>query len=220
MSRRLLFIGLIVLSLGSFAQQNDFQIWSELSAETELKKDFSLFVVEELRFNQNASHFDELHNSIGAKYNFNKHFRMQVLYRYSLINTLKKGIQNANRFGINVSYKEKFKRFRFQYRLRYQIDYINLQGLKIDGHTLRNRFTLKYNIRKTPLMPFVNYELYYKLQNVVGNGFGKHRFTGGFDYGFTDYFSASIYYRYQISRGYLIDARNTYILGLSAEFKF
>lgn len=221
MNRNLLLpIVFLLLAVKGVAQEKDFQLWTEASVEKALNKKVSILAVEELRFNKNASRIDEWHNTLGAQYAITKKFKVRAFYRFTQSNTLKKGYADGHRFYTDISYRTKVKRFVLRYRLRYQTDYVTIEDFTFDGQMLRNQFTVKYNIRKTPLMPFASYEAFYNLGSQYGSAFVRHRFTGGFDYDLTDYFSARIFYRYQKTNGYFIDARDTYILGLSASFEF
>lgn len=225
MSRTRLLLSLVLLltAISLKAQDQDFRLWTEASIEKALNKKISVFFVEEFRWDKNASTFDSWHNSLGMHYSFNKYFRLRSFYRYSLNSTLKSGMQKSHRLAFDAVFRYKIKRFIIRDRVRYQSDFADVKyqnGLSIEARYLRNRIGVKYDIRKTKIMPFVNYEFYLNLKNIYGTAVERHRITGGLDYDFSDNFSGSIYYRYQKTSGNFIDASNIYVLGFSVGYEF
>lgn len=215
----IVYIGLLFISLSTFSQEQDFEIWTEAKVEKILNKQISIIAVEEFRFDNNASTFDKWLNTIGVHYAINKAVRFRVLYRYTINNTLTKGFQKSNRIAADGVFRYKYERFIFRYRLRYQYDFINIDGLQSDGQFLRNRIGVKYNVPKIPLMPFINYELLHGLDGSDGVSLDRLRVTGGFSYDFTEYFTADIYFRHQ-STNYSAARQEAYVLGFSVGFEF
>ena len=91
-------------------------------------------------------------------------------------------------------------------RLRYQYQEENF--------TLRDKVSLSYNIRKTPLEPFTTFELFFK-----DSEFKKWRFTLGASYPFLKEFDIDVYYRLQQSFN-TNNPKQLHILGLGMEYKF
>lgn len=207
----------------SFSQYQDFECWTELSAETEVVKDFEVALTEEFRFNQNASYFNDWLNTLSIMYKINKYFKAGGGYRFGIERDLENVREYHHRFYAEGSAKYKFDRLTYYYRLRYQADYSQIYSSD-DGTTpevnLRNRLLMNYNIPKIPLFPFISYEFFYRLNNPDGNSIEANRYTLGLEYCFFKDLSASAYYRIQTKRGNNINPKNIYILGASLNYSF
>ena len=118
--RRLLFIGLLLLSVGVFAQSErttDFGgiVSAEFSAD--IGSNFGLSVEEELRFDHNCTQFDRWLNSVGVDYTC-LHNRMNIGLTADYIrrHNDRGYYENRGRLGAQVTYSEEFRRFKFQVR--------------------------------------------------------------------------------------------------------
>ncbi|MFA6401319.1 MAG: DUF2490 domain-containing protein [Salinivirgaceae bacterium] len=85
---------------------------------------------------------------------------------------------------------------------------------------LRHKFSVKYNIAKTPLYPFAEIELYESLNNPVENSIQKVRYTAGLGYPITKYCTVETYYRLNEKSYSLIKPKKEYIFGLNLNFSF
>lgn len=118
--KRLLTIVLLLLSVGVFAQSErstDFGGIVSAEAEVGLGGPFGLSVEEELRFENNCTQFDRWLNSVGVEYTC-LHNRMNIGLTADYIrrHNDRGYYENRGRLGLQVTYTEDWRRFRFQVR--------------------------------------------------------------------------------------------------------
>ena len=118
--KRLLTIVLLLFSVGVFAQSErstDFGGIVSAEAEVGLGGPFSLSVEEELRFENNCTQFDRWLNSVGVDYTC-LHNRMNIGLTADYIrrHNDRGYYENRGRLGLQVTYTEDWRRFRFQVR--------------------------------------------------------------------------------------------------------
>ena len=118
--KRLLTIVLLLLSVGVFAQSErstDFGCIVSAEAEVGLDGPFGLSVEEELRFENNCTQFDRWLNSVGVDYTC-LHNRMNIGLTADYIrrHNDRGYYENRGRLGLQVTYTEDWRRFRFQVR--------------------------------------------------------------------------------------------------------
>lgn len=118
--KRLLTIVLLLLSVGVFAQSErstDFGGIVSAEAEVGLGGPFGLSVEEELRFENNCTQFDRWLNSVGVDYTC-LHNRMNIGLTADYIrrHNDRGYYENRGRLGLQVTYTEDWRRFRFQVR--------------------------------------------------------------------------------------------------------
>lgn len=198
------------------AQVEDFQSWNSIGLSKKINKKISLSFEQEIRLSTNASFLKDYNTSIGGKYKFNKHFKLGGSYKFTSASDIEEGSSFEHRIYTDAIFRYKLHRFIFQNRLRYRI--IFEPANKTQTQHIRNKFTLKYNIRKSKLLPFAECELYYSLNNPVYNSIDKRRFTTGLQYEVSKLIEISSYYRIQQRRAYNSKPYNYYILGLGINF--
>ena len=118
--KRLLTIVLLLFSVGVFAQSErstDFGGIVSAEAEVGLGGPFGLSVEEELRFENNCTQFDRWLNSVGVDYTC-LHNRMNIGLTADYIrrHNDRGYYENRGRLGLQVTYTEDWRRFRFQVR--------------------------------------------------------------------------------------------------------
>ena len=118
--KRLLFIVFLLASVGVFAQSErstDFGGIVSAEAEVGLGGPFGLSVEEELRFENNFTQFDRWLNSVGVDYTC-LHNRMNIGLTADYIrrHNDRDYYENRGRLGLQVTYTEEWRRFRFQVR--------------------------------------------------------------------------------------------------------
>lgn len=118
--KRLLTIVLLLFSVGVFAQSErstDFGGIVSAEAEVGLGGPFGLSVEEELRFEYNCTQFDRWLNSVGVDYTC-LHNRMNIGLTADYIrrHNDRGYYENRGRLGLQVTYTEDWRRFRFQVR--------------------------------------------------------------------------------------------------------
>ena len=118
--KKLLLIVLLLLTVGAFAQSErttDFGGIVSAEAEAGLGGPFGLSVEEELRFDHNFLQFDRWLNSVGVDYTC-LHNRMNIGLTGDYIrrHNDRGYYENRGRLGLQVTYTEDYRRFKFQVR--------------------------------------------------------------------------------------------------------
>ena len=200
------FILLLFCPFLLIAQEQDFQLWSKVGASYDLNKDLSVSLDQGFRARENASLPDVTFSNLSLKYDLIKKWSIAIGYRYITDFDLSQNTSTSHRIYTDINYRKKKKRWLMKNRLRYQY--------QEEIFTLRDKVSLSYNIRKTPLEPFTNFELFLK-----GSNFKKWRYTLGVSYPFLKEFDIDAYYRLQQSFN-TNNPKQLHILGLGIEYKF
>ena len=151
-------------SFSAFTQENDFQTWHSFSLNKKIIKKTNLTVKTGLRLRENSSLYAKHFSDVKLKCKYNKRISYAVGYRYINRRDIASNISNQNRFYADVYYKNKLsKRFSYALRNRWQTQgYLNEYKM-----TLRQKFALVYNIRKTKLAPSVATEYFLNLEDGI-----------------------------------------------------
>ena len=200
------FILLLFCPFLLFAQEQDFQLWSKVGASYNLNKDLRVSLYQGFRARENASLPDVTFSNLSLKYDLIKKWSVAIGYRYITDFDLSQNTSASHRIYADINYRKKKKRWLMKNRLRYQYQEENF--------TLRDKVSLSYNIRKTPLEPFTAFELFFK-----DSEFNKWRYTLGASYPFLKEFDIDAYYRIQQSFN-TNNPKQLHILGLVIEYKF
>ncbi|MAR99133.1 MAG: hypothetical protein CMD21_00160 [Flavobacteriales bacterium] len=199
------FILLLFCPFLLIAQEQDFQQWSKIGVSYDLNKDLSVSLDQGIRFRENASLPDVTFSNLSLKYDLIKKWSVAIGYRYITDFDLSQNTSTSHRIHSDINYRKKKKRWLIKNRLRYQYK---------KNFTLRDKVSLSYNIRKTPLEPFTAFELFFK-----DSEFKKWRYTLGASYPFLKEFDIDVYYRLQQSFN-TNNPKQLHILGLGMEYKF
>ena len=118
--RRLLIIVLFLVSAEAFSQSErttDFGGIVSAEGEIGLRGPWGMSVEEELRFDHNFTQFDRWLNSVGVDYTC-LHNRMNIGLTADYIrrHNDRGYFENRGRVGLQVTYTEEFRRFKFQLR--------------------------------------------------------------------------------------------------------
>jgi len=181
---------LLFCSLSAFAQENDFQSWYSVSLNKKIIKKTNLAVKTGLRLRENSSLYAKQFTDVKIKRKYNKRISYAVGYRYINKWNIAMDISNQNRFYADINYKNKLsKRFSYAVRNRWQTSG-DLYGYKM---TLRQKFALDYNIRKTKLAPGIATEYFLTLED----GINKLRSTIALGYPLAKNLDFDLAYRVQ-----------------------
>jgi len=181
---------LLFCSLSAFAQENDFQTWYGLTVNKKIVKKTTVTLKSGLRLRENSSLYSKQLFDVKLKRKFNKRISYAVGYRYINRWDIALNISNQNRFYADVYYKNKLsKRFSYAIRNRWQTQGY-LYGYKM---TLRQKFALDYNIRKTKLAPSIATEYFLNLED----GINKLRSTIALGYPLAKNLDFELAYRIQ-----------------------
>ena len=180
---------LLFCIFSSKAQENDFQIWTSLSASDKVTYKTDINIKHGLRFRENASLLSKSYYDIRLKYKYNKKVSLAVGYRD--INEWNKQLSKTqkSRYYSDLYLKHKLDRFVLSVRSRYQ-----KQGnIKAYTYLIRQALSISYNIRKNKLEPLLAAEYFYTEQKQID----KLRYTLGFAYPISKDLDFDMSYRIQ-----------------------
>ncbi len=162
-------------SFSVIAQENDFQTWHSVSLNKKVIKKTSLTLKSALRLRENSSLYSKQFFDLRIKRRFNKKASYAFGFRY--INRWDKELilSNQNRIYTDLNYKNKITK-RYSFSLRNRLQY---QGDSNEYKmTLRQKFSLEYNIKKTKLTPYIGSEYFL----TINDGVNKLRSTISLSY--------------------------------------
>jgi hypothetical protein len=202
------------------AQYNDAALWLSYNLEKKLSAKTSLMINPELRFNENMTELGNAFIDVGLGYKLTKQFRVSASYRLSQLKRLDNTYGTRHRYYADVTYKTKFGKVGFSYRLRMQQQYYQYNRSD-NGHNsnnaIRNKIQFKYNLEKR-YTPFLSAELWYQKTYKYSN-FNRLRISGGIDYEINKLSGVTATYIYQ-TRFNIEDPRTDYIISLSYNYSF
>lgn len=159
----LLIIALLIVSQ-AFCQQKDFQVWTEAEITAGLKHGFSISFENEKRFINNSSLFGRNQSDIGIDYEISNLLSVGVAYRYIFYYPFSHVTYGKSRWVADLYYKPRYKRWRFNTRLRLVNDNEQFSPNLFSLRPLhRERFKATYNVRKSPLRFSGAVETYFPL---------------------------------------------------------
>jgi len=207
LNRTILSLAVFLLSLSSFSQDQDFQIWSGAELKYKWNKKISFGLEQNLRTAHNSLLVGKTFTELKVNYNLPKKMSVSGGYRFIQLYIGEKSF--GHRLFTDFKYNYKLDRFKLRYRLRYQYQTSSEKA----SNTFRNQLKVAYNLPKTSIEPFVAGESYYTLFR----GFDKYRLTAGLSEKFGKKLKGSIYYRYQREVNYS-NVQTQNILGVSLSY--
>ena len=192
----------LLASVGVFAQSErstDFGGIVSAEAEVGLGGPFGLSVEEELRFENNCTQFDRWLNSVGVDYTC-LHNRMNIGLTADYIrrHNDRGYYENRGRLGLQVTYTEDWRRFRFQVRSK-------VIGTFFDEHTgehrvnprlyWRNRLKMTYQPMNSRFKYAFSTELFWLTNDPKKGGIDNLRTVFSVDYRLARQYSLSAFVR-------------------------
>ena len=193
---------LLFLSASLYAQSErttDFGGIVSAEAEVGLGGPFGMSVEEELRFDHNFTQFDRWLNSVGLDYSF-LHNRMNIGLTADYIRRHNDHgyFENRGRIGLQVTYTEGYRRFRFQGRSK-------VIGTFYDERTgehrlnpklyWRNRFKVTYQKPNSRFKYSLSAELFWLMNDPKGSYVDNIRTVFAVDYRLARRYSISAFAR-------------------------
>lgn len=228
----------ILITLIVFAQQrikaqatDDFGIWTTIEVEKSLSKKWSVNGELEFRTKENLEEIARIAAKIGGEYSIIKNLKVGAAYQFQYFHDLKYAdYQPRHRFIGYMQGKQKWGRFTFSLRERFQVTYkddsdrIKSSG-KIDTYKMdpewhwRNRLKVAYDIPKSIFTPSLSVESFYQLNNPDGNQFDSMRYTLSLGYKLNkkSVINLSGIYDHEMN---VDDPENRYILELGYVYSF
>lgn len=164
---------LLLLVVGAYSQQQDFRVWSGVSAEFDLSKNIEIQIEEEIRFRNNATDIEKNFSEAG----FN--FKIGDVYRIKPAARLTREFQNDYwRFQLDQSLKFNLPdKFWWSHRLRVQ--YNQEDPWDPDDYRFRYQTTLLKKLGKDfriYVEPEIFFKYFYDFQD-----FYQYRLEGGME---------------------------------------
>ncbi len=209
---------LLLLAATVRAQNKDFLSWNAIELGYEPSKNWDFQLEAQLRLKDDFSTVDEYFGQFQVNRRVAKGLKLGAAVRYAFENDdqgNRQGIENHFRYHFDVRYRTKLDRFMLRYRIRYQ----NKNELGVDDEatqTLRFKAGVEYNIRRWKLDPYLNGELFNRLQSDEERRL-RFRVTLGTSYKLKKAGKIGAYYRIQSSFND-IAAGTRYILGLKYSY--
>ena len=210
-----------------FAQSNDWGLWTSVDVDKKLSKKWDLNVTTQYRWKDNISVTDQIRGSVDASYRTGKYVKLAAGYEMISKYKAKRDIfVYRNRFRAQATGSYKYDRFTVDWRPRVQLTLLGKN--ETDSKTseddngkwvLRNRFGLKYDIKKTPLKPYVNFEMFHYLFGNLEYSYYRNRFSVGTDYKINKQHSLELGYKRESEiNGFNISSINIVKLGYTFSF--
>jgi hypothetical protein len=173
-----------------FAQNSDWGLWTSLEAEKKLPKKWELGVEAQYRWKDTFSTTDQIRGGIDISRKLGDYVKLGAGYELIAKHKVKKdNYVYRNRFRVQATGSYKYARFTASWRTRMQLTLLETDAPRGDifedesfKWVWRNRFALKYNIKKSPLTPYMNVELFHHLFSGANPGYYQNRFSIGTEY--------------------------------------
>lgn len=221
-----IFICFFLVNVFTYAQvRRNLASWTSVEVGYKIDKNWDIGIEGQLRLKENLEEIDDYFAEFSARRELFKGFRLGVGLRYIRENDNRgkiQGYENHFRFHIDANYKHKLGPFRIGYRLRFQ-DKNELGVTEEEGDFIARRIRFKtgleYKIKKWPLDPKFDAELFSRFQKEEDSEIDKFRLTLATSYDLKKAGSIGAYYRIESSlREEIKD--NLYIIGLKYKYTF
>jgi len=170
----------------AFAQSSDWGLWTSIDAVKTLPKNWEVDVAAQYRMKDQISVTDQFRGSVDITCKAGKYIKLGAGYELISKNKVKKDTYvYRNRFRVQATGSYKYARFTVSWRTRLQLTLLeNSNSPDADNQkwVWRNRLGLKYNIKKTPLKPYVNFELFHQVFSDLEYSYNQNRFSIGTEY--------------------------------------
>ena len=181
-----IFVYIFIFCAGTVvAQSDDWGVWSTVDFDKKINKRWNATVGGEYRWQEGMAKTDQIRGNFGVSYNPKK-IPVKFGAGYTLIANKKQKKDifiYRNRFQLEATGSYKFYRFTASWRSRLQATFYDSSEKKggDEKWVMRNRLGLKYNIRKTPLKPYIQFEFFNRIFSDLEPSYYKNRFSTGID---------------------------------------
>lgn len=153
-------IALMMVMIPSLhAQTAEYGVWLGVEGEKKITKridaDFNL----QARTFDNGTSMAQWLAETGLTYEACKYVDLALMYRFIADYKDNDGVEYKHRWYGDVKGKIDINRFELSSRIRYQQQYNITKSSGVET-TIRNKWTLEYNINKCPVSPFVSAEAF------------------------------------------------------------
>ncbi|NVO18079.1 MAG: DUF2490 domain-containing protein [Bacteroidetes bacterium] len=214
----ILFLGFAVLSI---AQENDFQLWTDISVSKELSKKWDLSFEQNLRFGNNVTRLDKSYSNISVGFNPADFLKLALMYRF-VIKDQEDYYGLGHTVAFDATLKHKFNRLKLSMRNRFLLKYSEVLAKddgKIPDRYYRTKVEVTYNVKKFPVDPYFSIETFLNCPRGEHPYFDAMRTSVGAEYSLSKRKSVTLYW---LNEWGLNDqlGMNDYVLGLSYSYSF
>jgi hypothetical protein len=184
-----------VLKTGIHAQQSDAGLWLSASVEKKVNKKFTAVITQEVRLNENMSRAGTVFSEAAIDFRFARRWSAGLSYRFINRRRTDDFYSIRHRYMADLSYRIRLKKFSFTPRLRYQVQYRDIntsENGKIPSKYFRGKLTVRYNLEKR-YTPFFSTELFYQM-GIKEKFVDNLRYMAGFNYELSKFHSLNIFY--------------------------
>lgn len=202
----------LLLSCNNAVARDDWEFWNMESIKTQITNKLGLTLIEEFRFNKDASIFYTHVQYLGPTYTFNEYFGIGVLHQ--MVNSKKNSDWNTNhRFDLDLYLSYKLYDFKIDTRTRFERD------ITVNSWTYRGKAQISHNftICNRKYIPYISNEAYLALTPEVK--YNENRIEIGVKTGFLFGTEIGTYYMSRMKKP-KNDWINSNILGLNLSYKF
>ena len=174
-----LFLLVFFISISELKSQNvksnDLQLWAAFELEFKLLNDLSLQLSDEMRFEKNIDQLDCNLIDVGLQYKITNFLKVSAAYRLKT----RRDKTNDNVFLLATTASINLDRFDLSYRVRYENEPYKENEKE---NNIRNRLAVQYNIKGSPISPFVSGEIFYRFLYNKGDRFNRYKLRIGIEY--------------------------------------
>lgn len=190
--------------------QEDFELWTSVSAYSKLGKGFRLTGEQGFRFSDNGTSISTTYTDLGLRYKINDYLKVVGTYRFMVKPT---ELRHRIQLDLGVS-APKINRFDFSYRTRIQ----QLHSPNSNpAATWRNKVSVSYDIKDDPITPFIAGEIFYDF-HYTGNCVTRMRYTAGASLNLPNGQELSLAYRFEQEYN-VVGPWRAHILSVNYDFK-
>ena len=171
-----------------FAQGGEWFLWTGLDAEKGLSEKWKITLGAQYRRKDNMTETDQFRGSVDFSRTLGQYVQLGAGYELIAKHRTRQDVYvYRNRFRVQSRVQYKYDRFTADWRFRTQLTMMEKDDLS-GGFTFddeyhrwvfRNRFRLRYNIRKSPFRPYVSFELFHQPFSDLENSYFRNRLTIG-----------------------------------------
>ncbi|HUX57641.1 MAG TPA: DUF2490 domain-containing protein [Bacteroidales bacterium] len=218
--RFVVLILVLIVTLPTFSQSDDFGIWYGLNTEYSVKKKLEIDLSAMIRTFNNASDIDEAFLEGGVTYKLNKYLALAGSYRIT------ENLEDNSEYHIRHKLMADIKgngslgRFDFSARFRFQRQdktYFEDANDEIPDYHGRIKIKAEYKTPSFPINPSISFETFYRMFEATEKRFDKHRFAIGIEYKINKKHSLELEYMFE--RDYFPKLSDINLIVLSYKFK-
>lgn len=188
------------VSLGVFAQKQDFRTWWAVELEGEVFNLIDYSISPELRLWDNSTGFASVLAELDLSAPVTKFFRLGGMYRYQYANIRSKQEAFVNRMGMYAEFDTRIDRLRMAYRAMYQQEYVNISTRELGNvaeSQHRHKISFRYRGKGWDITPGISAEMFFTINPGWLSYQQKLRLSAGAKYKIKKGLNLGIAYKFQ-----------------------